>query len=163
MAWLASRYWNHHILRAVNHCQDFVGVNMYFNSQFHLGFGKRQADFVSDLNWDLRPDSLQAVLSELKRYRKPVYILEHGLADKDDKHRSWYLTESLKYVRRAIQNGVDVRGYFHWSLIDNFEWAMGFMPRFGLFEVDFKTFDRTPRLSVYTYKDIIASHGNNLE
>lgn len=159
IAAVMSRYWNHHVLRAIRNEQDFVGVNFYFTNQLHLGLGKRQAEFVSDIGWDLRPDGLYHVVKELRRYGKPIYILEHGLADKDDRHRAWYLRESLKYVHRAIAEGVDVRGYFHWSLIDNFEWAMGFHPRFGMFEVDYATCERKPRSSVDAYRKIIQANG----
>ncbi len=154
---ICSWWWNHYVFRNIT--QDFVGVNFYFTNQLHLGFGKRQDVPASDIGWDLRPDGLYAVLRELKRYEKPVYILEHGLADKDDRHRAWYLTESLAYVHRAIQEGVDVRGYFHWSLLDNFEWAMGFEPRFGLFEVDYQTYLRRARPSVSVYRKIIQENG----
>lgn len=155
----ASEFWNHYILRRIRHEQDFVGVNFYFTHQLHFGLGKTQAKYVSDIGWDLKPESLFGVLAELKRYAKPVYILEHGLADREDRHRSWYMKESLRFVHRAIASGVDVRGYFHWSLLDNFEWAMGFDPCFGLFSVDFATCIRTPRPSVAVYREIIARNG----
>lgn len=159
MARLASGVWNHYVLGRIRKEQDFVGVNFYFTNQIHLGFGKKKAEFVSDIGWDLRPDGLYAVLRELRRYGKPVYILEHGLADKDDRHRAWYLKESLAYVHRAIADGADVRGYFHWSLLDNFEWAMGFEPRFGLFEVRYPSCERVPRPSVAVYRGVIEENG----
>ena len=89
-----------------------------------------------------------------KKYNKPIYILENGTADRDDKMRPKYIKEHLTYVHKAISEGVNVRGYFHWSLLDNFEWAEGFWPRFGLFEVNYKTYERIPRLSAYAYAEI---------
>jgi beta-glucosidase len=98
-------------------------------------------------------------LNDLKKYQKPIYITENGLADKEDKYRAWYIKEVLKNVNRAIKDGVDVRGYFHWSLLDNFEWSNGFWPRFGLVEVDYKTFKRTVRESAREFSKIIAESG----
>lgn len=158
VAWIASRFWNHYFLRSIAHEQDFVGVNYYFTNQLRLGIGKRKTHLQSDIGWDLVPEGLYRVVKELKRYQKPVYILEHGLADKDDRHRAWYLHATLELIGRAVNEGVDVRGYFHWSLLDNFEWAMGFHPRFGLFEVDFATCERKPRPSVDIYRRIIQKN-----
>lgn len=155
----SSWLWNHYFLACIRHKQDYIGVNYYFTNQTHFGSEKKAAEFVSDIGWDLRPDGMYGVLRELGRYKKPVYILEHGLADKDDRHRAWYLKESLAYVHRAIEEGIDVRGYFHWSLLDNFEWAMGFEPRFGLFEVNFQTCERSPRPTVAVYREIIERNG----
>ena len=95
---------------------------------------------------------------KLKKYKKPIYITENGLADADDLHRRWYIEETLKSVMSAIKEGVDVRGYFHWSLIDNFEWDKGFWPRFGLVEIDYKTLDRKPRPSSDYYSKICKNN-----
>ena len=85
--------------------------------------------------------------------------MEHGLADSADQHRSWYIVESLKAVHQAIEDGVDVRGYAHWSLIDNFEWAEGFGPRFGLVEIDYtKDKKRTLRESALRYAQICKNN-----
>jgi len=150
--------WNEWFLNRVRHHQDFIGLNYYFHNSVDLKLGK-QKKIVSDIGWELYPEGLYRVLKGLKRYGKPVYITEHGLADKDDRHRAWYLQESLRYAARALNEGVDLRGYFHWSLLDNFEWADGFFPRFGLFEVDFKTCKRKARPSVDVYRRIIEQGG----
>ncbi len=80
------------------------------------------------------------------------------MADKGDQHRSWYINEILKNVHKAIDDGVEVKGYFHWSLIDNFEWAHGFHPKFGLYEVDHQSFERKARSSAEYYADICKNN-----
>ncbi len=96
---------------------------------------------------------------DLRRFEKPIYITENGLADEGDVKRSWFVVETLKRVHRAIENGADVGGYLHWSLMDNFEWAEGFWPRFGLVEIDYKTLERKMRPSAHLYKDICLENG----
>lgn len=151
-------FWNDWFLKQIRHHQDYIGLNYYFHRSFDLRFGKSgKHRLTSDLGWELHPDGIRSVLLGLKQFKKPVYILEHGLADKNDQHRMWYIRESLAAVRKAMDAGVDVRGYFHWSLLDNFEWAEGFTARFGLFEVDFRTCERKPRASVAAYREIIKS------
>ncbi|MBO3802079.1 MAG: glycoside hydrolase family 1 protein, partial [Candidatus Brockarchaeota archaeon] len=80
-------------------------------------------------------------------------------ADKKDRHRAWYIVSHLHQVEKAInEDGLEVIGYLHWSLIDNLEWASGFSKRFGLLYVDMNTKKRTPRPSAYLYKDIVTSN-----
>lgn len=157
MAKVSSYFWNEWFLNRTVSTSDFIGVNYYFQKSIDIRFGKNDR-IRSDLGWELYPEGLEKVLLQLKRYKKPVYITEHGLADKDDRHRTWYLKESLKHAHNAMRRGVDLRGYFHWSLLDNFEWAEGFMPRFGLFEVDRATCKRTARASVQVYHEIIKNN-----
>lgn len=155
LAKTANWWWNLRFLFKIEDKQDYIGLNYYFHSYVQNGFKPMYAyERVSDLNWGLMPKGIFHLLADLARFKKPIFILENGLADKGDQHRSWYIKEILGYTHQAIEHGVDVRGYFHWSLIDNFEWAEGFHPRFGLFEVDFKNFARTPRPSAIFYADI---------
>ncbi|NOQ68406.1 family 1 glycosylhydrolase, partial [Patescibacteria group bacterium] len=84
----------------------------------------------------------------------PIYITENGLADKKDKKRAKFIKEHLKYIHKAIEKGVDVRGYLHWSLIDNFEWVDGFGPRFGLVEMNYKDMSTKIRPSAREYAEI---------
>jgi len=134
---------------------DFIGLNYYFHRRIDI-FGK-QADNKkhSDMGWELYPWGLYHLLMDLKKYKKPLYITENGLADAHDTHRAWYIKEALKSVQKAIKDGADVRGYLYWSLLDNFEWAEGFWPRFGLVAVDYKTGKRTIRPSAKIYAKII--------
>ena len=153
-----DKVWNHFFLRRVSRCIDFIGLNHYFHTIVNYGIQRNTRGKLSDMNWELYPEGLYHVLKSLKRYQKPVYITEHGLADARDAHRAWYIQEGLTHVGRARKEGVDVRGYFHWSLIDIFEWAEGFWPHFGLVAVDYKTLKRTVRPSALAYKKIIEEH-----
>ncbi|MBM3256214.1 MAG: glycoside hydrolase family 1 protein [Candidatus Moranbacteria bacterium] len=109
---------------------------------------------ITDLNWEIYPEGIYHILKDLRKYDKPIYITENGLADKDDKSRKKFIEENLFWVHKAIAEGVDVRGYFYWSLLDNFEWDKGFWPRFGLVSVDRKTQKRTVRKSALEYAKI---------
>ena len=101
----------------------------------------------------------------------PIYILENGLADADDSMRAKFIKDHLHWIHKAIQEGVDVRGYFYWSLLDNFEWDKGFWPRFGLVEVDYSaqggsasggnTMERRIRKSAWEYAKICRSNKIN--
>lgn len=141
---------------------DFIGQQYYFHSRVRLnpfvsqwGFQYNENKKVSDMGWELYPEGLYHVLTELRKYRKPIYITENGLADARDEHRAWFIKEHIRWMKKAMEEGVDVRGYFHWSLLDNFEWQEGFWPRFGLVEMDYKTLERTIRPSAWEYKEII--------
>ena len=93
-------------------------------------------------------------MKDLKKYKKPIYITENGIADTKDEKRGKFIKEHLKWAHKAISEGVDVRGYFYWSLLDNFEWAEGFKQKFGLVEVNFNTFERKARPSSIFYAQI---------
>ena len=140
---------------------DFIGVNYYFAAKHHVTlFPPRIRDIEwdgpkSDMGWPIRPDGFTHVLLHMKKYKKPIYITENGLADSSDTQRAEFIRSHLRAVEEAQAAGVDVRGYLHWSLLDNFEWAEGFTPRFGLIEVDYETLERKIRPSAYVYKAII--------
>jgi beta-glucosidase/6-phospho-beta-glucosidase/beta-galactosidase len=89
----------------------------------------------------------------------PMYVMENGVPDRDDRIRPWLLVNSLKELRSMWQQGYDVRGYFHWSLVDNFEWSEGWHLRFGLYELDLATGQRHARPSAELYRQIIADNG----
>ncbi len=157
--WYAEFIWNDYFIGRIRDTQDFIGLNFYFHNRIeNWHYNRNENVRTSDLGWDLSPATIYHVLMDLKRYRVPVYITENGLADAADAQRPWFLRETLKAVHRAIRDGVDVRGYLHWSLMDNFEWAAGFWPRFGLIEIDYATQKRTPRPSAYVYRDIIKAN-----
>jgi beta-glucosidase len=94
----------------------------------------------------------------LKKYNKPIYITENGLADADDSQREKFIKDHLKYIHKAIEEEVDVRGYFYWSLLDNFEWDKGFWPRFGLIKIDYNTLERKIRPSAWKYAEICKNN-----
>ena len=89
--------------------------------------------------------------------------MENGIADAKDTNRERFIKENLMWIHKAIKKGVDIRGYFHWSLLDNFEWDKGFWPRFGLVDIDYGTQKRTIRPSAREYSKIIKANGVPLE
>src|SRR2546430_15981176 len=101
---------------------------------------------------------MSEVLGGLRRYGKPVYITENGIATSDDGWRERYLTEVLGHVHDAIQDGGDVRGYMHWTNTDNFEWARGYAAHFGLIAVDRTTLERAGQPSGRPYAPIAAAN-----
>ena len=159
---------NYAFLNAIQHYQDFIGFNYYSHYRVNFGYSKIETEKISDMGWSLYPPGIYYMLRALKKYNKPIYITENGLADSRDENRFWFIAEHLKWIEKAIQEGVDVRGYFHWSLLDNFEWSDGFWPRFGLVEVDYsakggsasggKTMERKIRQSAWEYAKIIKEN-----
>lgn len=147
--------WNRYFLNAIQHDTDSIGINYYF----HNSEGPTAQVFKrSDMQWDLYPEGLEHVLKEVGRYKKWVFVAEAGLADEHDTHRAWYIRELVAAIERAHDAGVDVRGFMYWSLLDNYEWACGFWPRFGLIAVDRETLARTPRPSAAEYTQILERH-----
>ena len=135
---------------------DYIGLNYYGSSvvssrSLRLPYlGSQPSQFSipndrpkNDLGWDLHAAGFGAVIDEAARYGLPIMITENGTADATDSNRSRYLLEHAFEMGKAMLRGADVRGYFHWSLVDNFEWAEGYCPRFGLYRVDFDSPDRT--------------------
>ncbi|MCX6793460.1 MAG: glycoside hydrolase family 1 protein [Candidatus Falkowbacteria bacterium] len=156
---VARWWWNFYIFDKVKNKLDFIGLNFYHHTLLKYGFPRNKNEKTNDMGWELYPEGILPVLKDLQsRYNKPIYITENGTADEDDDHRAWYVKEILKNVHQAIEEGVNVRGYLHWSLLDNFEWADGFGPRFGLFSVDRKTFERKARSSVDVYSEIAKNN-----
>ncbi|WP_428267008.1 family 1 glycosylhydrolase [Haliangium sp.] len=102
---------------------------------------------------------MTAQLVRLSRYRVPLYVTENGLYDNDDVRRPSFLIEHVQAVAEAIRRGADVRGYFHWSLVDNFEWAEGWATHFGLLALNRRTGARTPRRSAEVYAAICRANG----
>lgn len=145
---------------------DFVGVNYYNHNRIKAGFNnpknwlnQNENKEISDFGWEIYPKGLYHVVMHSSAMKKPVFIFENGIADADDDQRPMFIKEHLRWLNKAIEDGADVRGYFHWSLLDNFEWAEGYQMKFGLAEVDRKTFERSPRPSFYLYRDIIKENG----
>jgi beta-glucosidase/6-phospho-beta-glucosidase/beta-galactosidase len=130
---------------------DSIGLNYYFYTQF----GDKRQWRKTDMDWNFAPEHIYDALMILKRYNKPVYVCEAGVADAEDTGRGEYIERQVAATHKALLSGVDVRGHMYWSLLDNYEWALGFEKRFGLIEVDFVTQKRTVRPSALRYKEII--------
>jgi beta-glucosidase len=158
---------NWRFLDSVKDDVDFIGIQYYHRDVIDVvprggkwGFFdvKNPNDWVNDLNWDMYPEGIYQILKRTARYKKPIYITESGLADRDDRKRWEFIRRNLYWIHRAMSEGVDIRGYFHWSLLDNFEWDKGFWPRFGLVAVDFKTDERHIRPSARHYKQVCETN-----
>ncbi len=133
-------FWNWWFINRIKNYQDFVGFNYYF-SDYYTGILKRENPKVpiNDLGWYMEPEGLYPLLLRVwSHYKKPIFITENGVADSEDKYRQWWNEQTIIAMERAISEGVDIKGYFHWSLLDNFEWAYGWWPKFGLISVDRK-------------------------
>ena len=153
---------NQYFLKRTRRHSDLIAINYYFSSRV-VGFGIDNLNKrVNDLGWEMLPGNIEHVLSDLaRRYKKPILITENGVADADDQYRQWWLTETMKAMARARRHGVDLVGYIHWSLLDNFEWDKGFWPRFGLVAVDYKTQKRRVRPSAKWWAGKIAEFQNS--
>lgn len=150
--WIADDY----ILKRVRkHC-DFIGLN-YYQSMRTYGYRVHNPETpVNDVDWTMSPRDIEYVLERLhEKYKLPIIITENGVADDRDAHRKWWITETIIGIKEAMKRGVEVNGYFHWSLTDNFEWAFGLWPRFGLTEIDYKTQKRTLRPSAMWFGGVI--------
>ena len=135
---------------------DFLGLNYYHVDRQIFGnfISLPKQDMDVEMNWEIYPQGVFHVLRQLKRFKKPIYITENGIADTTDQKRQKFIKDHLYWIHKAIQDGVDVRGYMYWSLLDNFEWAHGYKPKFGLVQVDFNTFERRIRPSAWEYAKI---------
>jgi len=172
MDWLGTRvidwWWNHLFYFFTKGTHDFLGINYYFHyrlkkfgwppTTFFAEVRKERRD-TSDVGWELNPAGIFRVLKDLESYGLPIYVTENGLPSSNDDRRKRYLVAVIKETWHAIQSGVDVRGYFFWSLIDNWEWEKGFAAKFGLVEIDFATQERIPRGSYSVYKAICEENG----
>ncbi|HEX6090843.1 MAG TPA: GH1 family beta-glucosidase [Gemmatimonadales bacterium] len=162
---------------------DFLGINYYTRGvmrdapevlPLRAERVPQRQHITTETGWEVYPDALAAVLEWVRdRYGDiPLYITENGAAFYDPPHaidgavedplRVAYYRWHLRAVRDAMRRGVDVRGYFAWSLLDNFEWSLGYAKRFGIVHVDFATQLRTPKSSARFYSDVIRTRGASL-
>jgi beta-glucosidase len=145
---------------------DFLGVNYYTRWLVTLtGKDPRSSTPgapVNDLGWEIYPEGLERALTECSRFGLPLVITENGIADAADRWRPDFIRRSLAAMRHAIGSGLDVRGYFHWTLVDNFEWADGYEGRFGLYACDFDNphAPRVKRASADVLRSEIARFGD---
>ena len=146
-----------------NYC-DFIGINYYsrdlvkgiynpgtlFN-ELYVKKGKA----VNDLGWEIYPRGLFRICKKVyRRYKIPIFITENGICDANDEQRAKFIYDHLKQLNKAIKKGIDIRRYYHWSTMDNFEWAEGVSARFGLYHNDYETQERTLRDSGKFYGEI---------
>jgi len=154
-AWVANYFWTTKFMDRVAENCDSIGLNYYFYTQF----GDKRQWRKTDMDWNFAPEHIYDALMILAKYRKPLFVSEGGLADALDSGRAEYITKQVEGVWRAIKDGANVQGHLYWSLLDNYEWALGFAKRFGLVEINYETQERKIRPSAYVYKKIITNNG----
>ncbi len=150
---------------------DFLGQNIY-QGKYAGEWERPRGTPHTEIGWDTFDAALEwGVKHFTKRYKLPVYITENGLSCHDwesldgkvhDPNRIDFLHRYLRGLKAAADEGCDVRGYFQWSFMDNFEWAKGYNPRFGMVFCDYKSLKRIPKDSAYWYKEVIETNGENL-
>lgn len=155
-------YWsNRRFLNLTKGKNDFLALQYYFHNRISFWSGRmNENNEVNDLGWEIYQEGIYHLLKSLAQHRLPIYITENGLADATDEKRERFIREGISQVKKALVEGMDIRGYFYWSLLDNFEWDKGFWPRFGLIAVDYRTLERKPRMSYYAYRNIIRENQN---
>lgn len=156
---------------------DFYGTNIYYAQDGNVSpeeypRTRYQGSPETHIGWPLTPEVMYWSSKFLyERYKKPIMITENGMAEHDwvaldgkvhDTYRIDYTHRYLREYKRAFEDGIPLLGYFHWSLLDNYEWNEGYTQRFGLVYVDYKTLKRTIKDSAYWYRDVIATNGENL-
>ena len=155
-----------YLLRRLRGDVDYIGVNYYVRGLIKVGFGAPRSwltvwdgqESRSDMGWGIYPDGLYHVTQQLKQYNVPLIITENGIPDANDAKRASFITDHVAAIDRSVADGANVRGYFYWSLLDNFEWSEGFWPRFGLVSVDRSSQARTVRPSARVYGELIRQY-----
>jgi len=142
---------------------DFIGVQTY--TRMRVGpEGEVPADAgarITQMGYEVWPEALEATIRRATEVTGglPVYVTENGIGTDDDPLRIEFVTRALAGVRACLDDGIDVRGYFYWSLLDNFEWVLGYGPTFGLVEVDRDTFVRSPKPSAAWFGAVATANG----
>jgi len=140
---------------------DFLGINYYTrnivefaldpSNYFHKLVNSNDLQ-KTDLGWDIYPEGIYNLCKKYySKYKLPIYITENGISDKYDNRRPDYIANHLAYIAKAIDEGIQVERYYHWTLMDNFEWIEGESANFGLYKCDFRTQERMPRKSAELY------------
>jgi beta-glucosidase len=131
-------FWNWWWLNRIKNQMDFVGFNYYFTDYYRRFTRVNLKTPVSDLGFYMFPEGLLSLFERINAHfpNKPIIVTENGVADAKDQYRQWWLSETMKAIDTAKSQNIPVIGYLHWSLLDNFEWADGWWPKFGLVEVD---------------------------
>jgi beta-glucosidase len=141
---------------------DFIGVQTYSRTRVGAqgALGPEPGVETTQMGYEFWPQALEACVREAAaRTRKPVIVTENGIGTDDDTRRIAYTETALRGLHAAIGDGIDVRGYIHWSTMDNFEWAQGYRPIFGLIAVDRETFARRPKPSAEWFGAVCRRNG----
>ena len=140
---------------------DFIGLNYYSHSLLIAPNPikpYRSDEIPTDMPYSIYPEGLYQAIKEVAQLKVPIYITENGISDGKDDRRELFIKRYIYALSQAIHEGCDVRGYFYWSLLDNFEWHMGYKQKFGLYEVNMKTFERKLRKGSEYYAQVIQAH-----
>ena len=141
---------------------DFVGVQTYTRMRVGPDGPLAAADGVprTQMGYEFWPEALEATIRRAtdRSGGRPVYVTENGVGTDDDPARIEYVGRALSGVGRCLRDGIDVRGYFYWSLLDNFEWVLGYGPTFGLVAVDRRTFERRPKPSAAWFGGVAGAN-----
>jgi len=158
---IGVNYYTRTVVSGSNVPLNLEGWKMFFKTLPGYGYAcdpyslSNDGRPTSEFGWEIYPEGLLKILLALKeRYDLPMIVTENGIADSRDILRPYFLVSHLKAVEDAIERNVDVFGYLHWSIIDNYEWAQGYRMRFGLAEVDYSTKTYHPRPSMYVFREI---------
>jgi beta-glucosidase len=142
---------------------DFLGVNYY--TRIHIRFNPfrpmglelkyedRDGHGLTDLGWEIHPHGMEKALREASRLRLPMMMTENGIATRDGQKKMKFIKSHVDMLEKCLRQGMDIRGYFYWSLIDNYEWLKGLDAKFGLYSVDYNTLERraTPAAAFYSH------------
>ncbi|MGD0692994.1 MAG: family 1 glycosylhydrolase, partial [Acidimicrobiales bacterium] len=134
---------------------DYIGVQCYTKLVFGPdGLVAHPEGELTEMGYLFWPQSVEYTIRRTASMVKtPIIMTENGIGTDDDEQRIRYLTQALEGLSNVIADGIDVRGYFQWSLLDNFEWTFGYRPKFGIVAVDRTTFARTPKPSAHWYAE----------
>ena len=159
--YLAYSSYKVHFSKPLKEMIDFIGVNYFTKPLIRSSKSAcNEGEFMTDSDYRCYPQGLYEMISEVKELGIPIYVTGNGLADRKDENRARWIREHIHEMKRAIDDGADVRGFFYWSLMDNFEWTKGYSQKFGLYEYDFKTHDMRLREGAKEYTHQISLAGS---
>ncbi|MBI1974762.1 MAG: glycoside hydrolase family 1 protein [Parcubacteria group bacterium] len=167
VTWVFQSAGDYGFLGAIRNSLDFIGLNYYFHNRLKFIWNPLHRFFqdtnenklISDLGWEIHPEGIKPLVLELaRRFKKPIFVTENGVADTRDSMRPKEIHDTLTSLGETIIEGASVIGYLHWSLMDNFEWACGFDAHFGLYAMDYTQMVAIPRQSTELYRAIIKNN-----
>ena len=152
----------HKNMDAVN-ATDFFGLNYYSHNHLKMQYSLQDPftmqypdeDTMTDMQYTIYGEGMYRAIQSVSALDVPIMITENGVADAEDNRRELYIRRYLYAVSKAIEDGFNITGYFYWSLMDNFEWAFGYDMKFGLYDVDYNTQERTLREGAQVFIDIV--------
>ena len=147
---------------------DFIGLNYYSHYNYKFSFNLDRAfqakllpgEIKTDMDYASYPEGFYRAIKTVSQFGVPIYITENGIADAKDDRRAQFISQYLYVVSKAISEGYDIKGYYYWSLLDNFEWSLGYDMKFGLYSVDMASQMRTMKNGAKRYQDIIKQSRN---